>query len=361
MVYGVCRAMLRDVHEAEDATQQVFLAAYQALLGGAAVRDPARWLGTIARNECRARIATGMRRPLSVAEEDLDLLPAVSDEHLRRSQAEELRAALARLPERQRHAVVLRYLYGLRYAEVATALGLSLPATEALLFRARRALRLRLRPVVGAAVAVPSVLREELALALPGFGGSARAGAAAAGVTGGLLTKLTAGSVGVKIATSATAISAVGVVGAVPSERAPRADEGTAVVVARSPTGDPQAFAKEDRHDENRGNGSSHGPGTAGGRPEGGSEGRSGSGHSEGTTDGRSGSSGSRSGAGGGEPMHHDTSIEESRGSSGPSESSGSLGSSNGTDESSSGERSGSSGEGSGSSDERSGSSGPSD
>src|SRR5262245_56714618 len=171
MVYGVCRAMLRDVHEAEDATQQVFLSAYEALLGGASVRESGAWLAAIARNECRARIAAGMRHPLPLGDEDLDLLPAKGDERVRRSQVGELRAALRALPERQREAVVLRYVYGLRYGEVATALGRSRPATEALLFRARRAMRLRLRPVVGAALAVPSVVRDELANSLPGFGG----------------------------------------------------------------------------------------------------------------------------------------------------------------------------------------------
>ena len=37
MAYGLCRAMLRDAHEAEDATQQAFLSAYRALLGGGLV------------------------------------------------------------------------------------------------------------------------------------------------------------------------------------------------------------------------------------------------------------------------------------------------------------------------------------
>ena len=220
LVYGICRAMLRDRHEAEDATQQVFLSAYQALLGGAVVREPGSWLATIARNESRARIAAGMRRPLPVSDEDLDALPAHGDEEARRAQLDGLRAALAELPERQREAVVLRYLYGLRYGEVATALGLSRPATEALLFRARRSMRVRLRPVVGAALVVPSVVRDELALALPGFGGSAGAGVAAAGVSGGLLAKLTAGPLGLKAATAVVAVSTVGAVGGVPIEQA---------------------------------------------------------------------------------------------------------------------------------------------
>lgn len=219
MVYGICRAMLRDVHEAEDATQQVFLSAHKALLGGARVRDAGGWLATIARNECRARIAAGMRRPLPVADEDLDAIPGTGDEHARREQRDEIRAALEQLPERQREAVVLRYLYGLRYGEVATVLGLSRPATEALLFRARRAMRTSLRPVAGAAIAVPLAVREQLALALPGFEERAAPMVAGAGVVGGVLAKLAAGSAGVKVATASVAVATVGAVGTVGPDR----------------------------------------------------------------------------------------------------------------------------------------------
>jgi len=226
--------MLRDVHEAEDATQQAFLSAHRALLGGARVRDSGAWLATIARNECRARIAAGMRTPLPLADEDLALIPAPDDEAERRLQADALKTAIAELPERQREAVVLRDLYGLRYGEVATALGLSRPATEALLFRARRAMRVRLRPVVGAVLAVPLVAREELASAIPGFAASRGTGAATmgtAGAVGGLLAKLTATPVGLKVATVAVAATTVGVTGSVDSDRPVSAHSGSAAFV----------------------------------------------------------------------------------------------------------------------------------
>jgi len=233
MVYGVCRAMLRDVHEAEDATQQVFLSAYEALIGGVDVRESGAWLATIARNECRGRIAAGMRDPLPMTDEDLEGLPTGSDEQARRAQVDELRAALAALPNRQREAVILRYLYGLRYGEVAIALGLSRPATEALLFRARRAMRERLRPVVGTALVVPSVVRDELALALPGFGAGASEGAVATGLTGSLLLKVLAGPLGLKASAAVVALSTVGVVGAIPQERAGHATTERAVADGR--------------------------------------------------------------------------------------------------------------------------------
>src|SRR3990170_6428471 len=224
MVYGVCRAMLRDVHEAEDAAQQAFLSAYKALLGGAKVHDSGSWLATIARNECRGRIAAGMKRPLPIADEDLDAIPSPADEQARRAQLLELRDALAELPERQREAIVLRYLYWLRYREVATALGISRPATEALLFRARRALQVRLRPVAGAVLVVPLAVREELALAIPGFATGAGTSAAVFGAAAGVLAKLTAGPIGVKAATAAVAVSTVGAVGTVESDRPARGD-----------------------------------------------------------------------------------------------------------------------------------------
>ena len=220
MVYALCRAMLRDVDEAEDAAQQTFLLAHRALRGGVHVRDAPAWLVAIARNECRARIVAHMREPLPLADEDLNALASPVDEVERRLQAEALRRALGALPERQREAVVLRYLYGLRYGEVATALGLSRPATEALLFRARRAMRGSLRPVAGAALVVPLALREELALAIPGFATAGGSSVAAAGVAGGLLAKLTAGPVGAKAVTAVVAVSTVGTIGAVDSERA---------------------------------------------------------------------------------------------------------------------------------------------
>ena len=40
MVYGVCRLILRDPTDAEDAAQQTFLSAYRGLLAGQEPRAP---------------------------------------------------------------------------------------------------------------------------------------------------------------------------------------------------------------------------------------------------------------------------------------------------------------------------------
>src|SRR5919201_1181020 len=159
LVLGICRGMLRDPDEAEDAAQQAFLSAYASLLGGTRPRAPAAWLATIARNECRSRVQRRMREPLPEAGRE----PERSDPTLRAAQAakvKSLRLALARLPRRQRHAFLLREFSGLSYTELAVALGVSQPAVESLLFRARRQLRGFLRAAGATALSLPASLRE---------------------------------------------------------------------------------------------------------------------------------------------------------------------------------------------------------
>ncbi len=363
MVYGICRALLRDGHEAEDAAQQTFLLVHRALLGGAQVRNDAGWLATIARNECRTRIAATMRSPLSISDEDLAAIPTSGDEVEQSAQREAIRAALADLPERQREAVVLRDLYGLRHWEVAAALGLSRPATEALLFRARRALRHRLKPMVASILVVPVSIEEGLAQAIPGFALAGSGGVGAAAIGGGLLAKLTAGPVGVKVATATVAVTTVGAVGSVESERAgrDRAQRDAIVVVDTRPqsasvtSGSPTRTGSdddaEDRSDEH--GGGSSGPG--GGDDSGEDNSGPGSGDDATHDDDRSGS------GGGGEDSGGDNSGSGSSNGSSSSGSGGSGSSGGSTDDDSSGSGSSGSGSSSGSSSgSESSSSGPS-
>jgi RNA polymerase sigma-70 factor, ECF subfamily len=139
LVYGVCRLMLRDPVEAEDAAQQTFLSAYRALLGGQEPREPSAWLGTIARNECRTRLRGRRTEPLTLVREPVgDELQREVDRH---AEIQALCAALAELPPQQRDAIVLREFYGLSYAEVGAALGLSGAAASRSSFGAASACR----------------------------------------------------------------------------------------------------------------------------------------------------------------------------------------------------------------------------
>ena len=163
MVYGLCRALLRDPDDADDATQVTFISAYKSLLGGNQVREPAAWLATIARNECTARARARMREPLPLVDADLGHTQGPESELDRRAVVEELQQAISELPEKQREAVVLRDLYGLQYTEVSAALGMSVASVESLLFRARRSLRVSLKPLASGVLAVPVAVREGIA------------------------------------------------------------------------------------------------------------------------------------------------------------------------------------------------------
>ena len=185
MVLGLCRLLLRDPVEAEDAAQQAFVSAQRAVLSGAVPREPAAWLATIARNECRARIRARMWEPLELPELPADIPdPLASAIHA--ADLDALWAALSNLPRRQRKAFLLRELGGLSYGELGVALGVTRPAIESLLFRARQ----QLRNALGSANAalVPVALRDQLLRLLP-FGtpgGGAPFTAKAAAVTIGV-------------------------------------------------------------------------------------------------------------------------------------------------------------------------------
>jgi RNA polymerase sigma factor (sigma-70 family) len=151
-VSGLCRALLRDRADAEDAAQQTFLSAHRALGRGTAPRDPAAWLATIARNECWSRIRARMREPLPAAEvEGVSTANDPLAEAIRRADLRALWAAIEELPPQQRDALLLREFGGLTYAELAAALAVSGSAVESLLFRARDGLRGKLRAAYGAA------------------------------------------------------------------------------------------------------------------------------------------------------------------------------------------------------------------
>ena len=142
--------------DAEDLTQETFLRVYRAAERyRPSGRFPA-WLfriaGNLARRELRRRklIALVLGEPATRPEEIFASLPASSafdpesplrDAEIRRA----LATALARLPARQRMAVLLRFYEEMPVADIATALGIGTRAAESLLARATRTLRASLQ------------------------------------------------------------------------------------------------------------------------------------------------------------------------------------------------------------------------
>jgi RNA polymerase sigma factor (sigma-70 family) len=226
MVYGVCRILLRDPQDAEDASQQTFLSAHRSLLAGITPRDPAPWLGTIARNECRERIRARAQVPLALVGDPAAPVQ-LEDVAGGREEIEALCAALAELPHQQREAIVLREFYGLSYEEVRAALGVSDAAVESLIFRARKRLQKELRParVASGALALPVALHDSLARAIPGFAAGAH--------RAGILAKLASAPLAAKLAAATVTVTVAGALGTTAVERHHRAPAPSPPVAAR--------------------------------------------------------------------------------------------------------------------------------
>jgi RNA polymerase sigma factor (sigma-70 family) len=173
-VYRFSLALVRNPAEAEDVTQTTFMNAYRALRAGEEPRRPQSWLLTIAHNTVRSRMRRSLRRPREVPLDDVVGQLAVPEHE--QTNIRELLRALGRLPFNQRAAITMRELEGRSYPEIAETLGVTVPAVEALLTRARRTLRLQAAAIRGlTVVGLPRSLRR-----LFGHGEAAGGGVSAA-------------------------------------------------------------------------------------------------------------------------------------------------------------------------------------
>jgi RNA polymerase sigma-70 factor (ECF subfamily) len=122
---------------ADEATQEVYLRAWQRLGSWRGEAGVATWLHQLARNTL-LNLLTRRAPPGGFAEEELERLaePARS-----LSAGLELEEALARLPEGARAVFVLHDVEGLSHVEIARALGVSVGTSKSQLHRARRLLR----------------------------------------------------------------------------------------------------------------------------------------------------------------------------------------------------------------------------
>ena len=163
MVLGVCRRVLANRDEAEDAFQATFLVLARKAAAIARREQLASWLHGVARRaalDARARATRQKAREKRLGA----MLPAEQPDQ---TLASELRAVLdeelARLPERHRTAILLCELEGLSRREAAARLGISEGTLSSRLARAKSRLRDRLtrRGFALSAAALASVLSQD--------------------------------------------------------------------------------------------------------------------------------------------------------------------------------------------------------
>ncbi len=138
---GFCRQMLGSTEDAEDVLQEVFVAAYNAMVADERPIAVKPWLYRIARN----RSLNHLRKPTADGQDTMDTHPHMNGvtTHERVQNREEFRNLLSdvgKLPETQRSALLLREIDAMSYEEIAQAMDTTVPGVKSLLVRARIAL-----------------------------------------------------------------------------------------------------------------------------------------------------------------------------------------------------------------------------
>ncbi|HEX5897238.1 MAG TPA: sigma-70 family RNA polymerase sigma factor [Thermoleophilaceae bacterium] len=133
-----CRHMLGSQEDAEDVLQEVFTAAFNAMLADERPINARPWLYRIARN----RSLNHLRRPQPAGQDSMDIFErdggaTTADTVHKREEFRQIVADVHELPETQRTALLLREIDALSYDQIAEAMDTTIPSVKSLLVRAR--------------------------------------------------------------------------------------------------------------------------------------------------------------------------------------------------------------------------------
>jgi RNA polymerase sigma factor (sigma-70 family) len=133
-----CRHMLGSREDAEDVLQEVFAAAFNAMIADERPLNVRPWLYRIARN----RSLNHLRRVQAIGVDSMDVHfsengASTADKVHRREEFRLLVRDVQGLPETQRTALLLREIDALSYDQIAEAMETTVPSVKSLLVRAR--------------------------------------------------------------------------------------------------------------------------------------------------------------------------------------------------------------------------------
>ena len=133
-----CRHMLSSREDAEDVLQEVFAAAFKAILADRREINVRPWLYRIARN----RSLNHLRKAQAIGVDSMDVHLSehgltTADKVHKREEFRQLMSDVQELPETQRTALLLREIDALSYAQIAEAMETTIPSVKSLLVRAR--------------------------------------------------------------------------------------------------------------------------------------------------------------------------------------------------------------------------------
>lgn len=147
-VYRLALSILDDADEADDATQEVFVAALRALDSFRAAASLKTWLFSITINVCRNRL--GRAKSRGRLQQILKNLFSQEQAHPEKEAVQNesdaaLRQAIQTLDDKHRIPIILRYYHDLSVADIAEILGIPSGTVHSRLNHAREQLRALLK------------------------------------------------------------------------------------------------------------------------------------------------------------------------------------------------------------------------
>jgi RNA polymerase sigma-70 factor, ECF subfamily len=140
-VYRLCYRFVNNHEDANDLAQDVFLKAYKSIGGFRGDSSFSTWLYRIAVNTCLNLRSARRPETAELPEGLADGAPSASERLERNDEAARVRAAVRRLPEKQRATLILKIYHDLTHEEVAAVLGSTVGTVKANLFHALGNLR----------------------------------------------------------------------------------------------------------------------------------------------------------------------------------------------------------------------------
>jgi RNA polymerase sigma-70 factor, ECF subfamily len=137
------RSLVRNPVQADDLVQDTVMRALEKAHLYETNTNLRGWLVTIMHNEHVNSVRRSMRGAILVSDEDLGEL-GHSPTQEAPVELREIRGAVQRLPRDQREPLLLHWLHGLKYDEIAQQMGLPIGTVQSRISRARKALRLML-------------------------------------------------------------------------------------------------------------------------------------------------------------------------------------------------------------------------